>query len=58
MWIMIREGAAARNLAALLPMVLEYGPRNTMLCTDDREPDQLLRDGHIDDVVRKAIDLG
>ena len=58
MWIMIREGAAARNLAALLPIVLEHGPRNTMLCTDDREPDQLLRDGHIDDVVRKAIDLG
>ena len=58
MWIMIREGAAARNLAALLPIVLEHGPRNTMLCTDDREPDQLLRDGHIDDVVRKAIGLG
>jgi adenine deaminase len=58
MWIMIREGAAARNLAALLPIVAEHGPRNTMLCTDDREPDQLLRDGHIDDVVRKAIGLG
>jgi len=58
MWIMIREGAAARNLAALLPIVTEHGPRNTMFCTDDREPDQLLRDGHIDDVVRKAIGLG
>jgi adenine deaminase len=58
MWIMIREGAAARNLAALLPIVAEYGPRNTMLCTDDREPDQLVRDGHIDDVIRRAIDLG
>lgn len=58
MWIMIREGSAARNLAALLPVVLAHGTRNTMLCTDDREPDQLLRDGHIDDVVRKAIDLG
>jgi adenine deaminase len=58
MWIMIREGAAARNLAALLPIVAEHGPRNTMLCTDDREPDQLVRDGHIDDVIRRAIDLG
>jgi adenine deaminase len=58
MWIMIREGSAARNLAALLPVVLAHGPRNTMLCTDDREPDQLVRDGHIDDVVRKAIGLG
>ena len=58
MWIMIREGAAARNLKALLPIVAEHGPRNTMLCTDDREPDQLVRDGHIDDVIRRAIDLG
>ena len=58
MWIMIREGAAARNLKALLPIVAEHGPRNTMLCTDDREPDQLVRDGQIDDVIRRAIDLG
>jgi len=58
MQIMIREGPAARNLAALLPVVLEHGPANTMLCTDDREPDHLLREGHIDDVVRRAIRLG
>jgi len=58
MWIMIREGSAARNLAALLPMVLEHGPGNSMLCTDDREPDQLLYEGHINDVIRKAVALG
>ncbi len=58
MSIMIREGSAAKNLEALLPLVLEHGPRNTMLCTDDREPDHLLQDGHMDDVVRKAIVLG
>jgi len=58
MWIMIREGSAARNLEALLPVVLEHGTRNTMLCTDDREPDHLLHDGHMDSVVRKAISLG
>jgi adenine deaminase len=58
MWIMIREGSAARNLEALLPLVLEHGTLNTSLCTDDREPDLLLREGHIDDVVRKAIRLG
>jgi adenine deaminase len=58
MWIMIRENRAARNLEALIPMVLEHGPRNTMLCTDDREPDELLSDGHVDDAVRKAIRLG
>jgi adenine deaminase len=58
MWIMIREGSAARNLEALLPLVLELGPENCLLCTDDREPDQLLRDGHINDVIRKAVSLG
>jgi len=58
MWIMIREGSAARNLEALLPLVLEHGTLNTSLCTDDREPDQLVREGHIDDVVRKAIRQG
>src|SRR5207253_10647769 len=58
MWIMIREGSAARNLEALLPVVLRYGPGNSLLCTDDREPDQLLAEGHINDVMRKAVGLG
>jgi adenine deaminase len=58
MWIMIREGSAARNLEALLPLVLEHGPRNCLLCTDDLEPDHLLERGHVNDVVRKAVALG
>jgi len=58
MWIMIREGSAARNLEALLPLVQEFGPGNCLLCTDDREPDQLLAEGHINHVMRKAVSLG
>jgi adenine deaminase len=58
MWIMIREGSAARNLEALLPLVLDHGPAGVLLCTDDREPDHLLREGHVNDVVRKAVALG
>lgn len=58
MWIMIREGSAARDLEALLPLVLEHGPANTLLCTDDREPDHLLEEGHINEIVRKAVGLG
>ncbi len=58
MWIMIREGSAARNLEALLPLVLKHGPANCLLCTDDREPDQLLEEGHINHVVRRAVELG
>jgi adenine deaminase len=58
MWIMIREGSAAKNLEALLPLVLEHGPTNTLLCTDDVEPDDLLQKGHLNRVIRKAVDLG
>lgn len=58
MWIMIREGSAAQNLAALLPLVQRYGPANTMLCTDDREPDELLESGHINAILRRAVWLG
>ncbi|HEY7755911.1 MAG TPA: adenine deaminase [Actinomycetota bacterium] len=58
MWIMIREGSATRNLEALLPLVLELGPTNCLLCTDDREPDHLLEQGHINDVIRRAVALG
>ena len=58
MTVMIREGSAARNLEALLPLVLEHGPANCLLCTDDREPDQLLEEGHINDVIRRAVALG
>jgi adenine deaminase len=58
MSIMLREGSAARNLEALLPLVLRFGPANCLLCADDREPDHLLDEGHINDVVRKAVSLG
>ena len=58
MWIMIREGSAARDLEALLPLVLEHGPTNCLFCTDDREPDDLVHAGHINDIMRKAVALG
>jgi len=58
MWIMIRQGSAARNLEALLPLVLEHGTTNCLLCTDDREPHDLQEHGHINDVVREAVALG
>ena len=58
MWIMIREGSAARNLEAILPIVLEHGPGNCLLCTDDLEPDHLLEEGHVNDVIRKAVAQG
>ncbi len=58
MHIMIREGSAARNLAALLPVVDRHSARRMMWCTDDRHPHDLLGEGHIDSIVRRAIRLG
>jgi adenine deaminase len=58
MHAMIREGTTARNLAALLPLVTPANARFCSFCTDDRHPDTLLSEGHIDDVVRKAIAAG
>ncbi len=58
MWIFVREGSASRNLAALIPTVLRHGTARVALCTDDREPDTLLHDGHINDCVRLAVKAG
>jgi adenine deaminase len=58
MHILIREGTTARNLLALLPLVTPANARFCHFCTDDRHPDTLLREGHIDDVVRRAIAWG
>jgi len=58
MWLLIREGSAARNLAALLPLVAEYGADRIAFCTDDREPEHISDDGHINSMVRDAVAAG
>jgi adenine deaminase len=58
MWLLIREASAARNLAALLPLVEEYGTDRLAFCTDDREPDHIADDGHMNAIVRDAVRLG
>ena len=58
MHIMIREGTAAKNLEALLPVVNERTASRMMWCTDDRHPQDILEKGHIDSMVRKAISTG
>lgn len=57
-WIMIREGTAARNLEALMPLFEEPYYHRCMLVTDDKHPGDLLRLGHIDYIIRKAVSLG
>ena len=57
-WLMIREGTAARNLEALLPMFEEPYCRRSLLVTDDRHPADILMDGHIDNIIRSAVQKG
>ncbi|MFW5653524.1 MAG: adenine deaminase [Planctomycetota bacterium] len=56
--IMIREGSQARNLEALLPLVRPDTAHRFMFCTDDKDVEDLLDEGHIDHMVRRAIALG
>ncbi len=58
MWIMIREGTTARNLKDLLPSVTEKNSRRIFFVTDDRHPKELLEEGHIDSIIRQAIQWG
>jgi adenine deaminase len=57
-WVMLREGSAARNLVDLLPIVRDLGPERCMFCTDDREPVFLVDEGHIDQMLRVAVEHG
>ena len=57
-FIMIREGTAARNLDALVPLLCDKYSERCMFCTDDKHPNDLLEKGHIDYIVKKAISLG
>ncbi len=58
MRVYIREGSAARNLDALLPAVTESTKHRFSFCTDDRHPADLMGEGHIDNVVRRAVRSG
>ncbi len=57
-YVMIREGTAAHNLEALLPLLEKPYAERCFFVTDDRHPADLLREGHIDHVVRQAVRLG
>ncbi len=58
MRIYIREGSAAKNLEALLPLVTPANASRFSFCTDDRDPVDLHEEGHLDHVVRKSVRLG
>ncbi len=58
MYVMIREGSSEKNLEALLPLVTDKTYPRCFFVVDDRHAEDILNDGDIDAVVRKAIRLG
>jgi adenine deaminase len=58
MWLLIREASMARNLQALLPLVKEFGTNRIAFCTDDRDPEDIAENGHINGMVREAVAAG
>lgn len=57
-WVMIRQGTAARNLQDLLPLFDAPYSHRCVLVTDDKHPADLLREGHIDSIIRLAVQAG
>ena len=58
MYLMIREGTAAHNLKDLLPLVTPLNSRRCFFVTDDRHPQDLIFDGHINAIIKKSVKLG
>lgn len=58
-YVMIRQGTAAKNLDALAQLInLPEYRQNVMFATDDKHPEELRTEGHIDSIIRRAIKLG
>ena len=55
--VIIREGSAAKNFDDLLPLITKHSD-NIMFCSDDKHPDDLLGNGHINSLVIRAIEKG
>jgi adenine deaminase len=58
MWIMIREGSTAKNLSELAGIISKGCPERSMLVTDDRHAGDILREGHMDYCLRRAVEEG
>ena len=58
MHIMVREGSTEKNLKELVSIVTPENSRRFMLVTDDRHPEDLIAEGHMDFLVRRAIEEG
>ena len=55
MSLTIREGSVAKNLDTLAPLVTEFNSPQCFLCTDDRNPYEIFKEGHINYLIKKLI---
>lgn len=58
MRVLIREGSVAKNARDLVPVLTDYSGNNCLICTDDRNPLDIAAEGHIDYILRIAINEG
>ncbi len=55
MALIIREGSVAKNIKTFAPLVTEFNSTQCLLCTDDRNPYEILEEGHINYMIKKMI---
>ncbi len=58
MQVLVREGTAAKNLEAIIKIIDMSNHTSFSFCTDDREPLDIIEEGHIDFLIKKAVRLG
>ncbi len=58
MYVMVREGSCAKNLKDVVPAINQKNSFRFLFATDDRSPKEIEEEGHIDFLMKKAIDLG
>jgi adenine deaminase len=58
MYVLMREGSAAKNLRAILPAVTEQNARRFAFCTDDKHLDEIIDEGTINASIKMAIEIG
>jgi adenine deaminase len=58
MWIMMREGSLTRDVLRLLPIISEHTKHRIMLCTDDKHPEDLVHEGHVNFAIHLLVKNG
>ncbi len=58
MYVMLREGSACKDLQRLIKGVTSYNARRCILCSDDRQPKTILKEGHLDNHLRMCVAEG